>query len=88
MSRRLFIDLDKCIECSECRVRCAAWYRTKDNESAVLTLRELAAFGVKRAYEAGPGNVLAGLAKRTAPELEVFSLAARKDTERFVAPCA
>jgi len=46
MSRRLFIDLDKCIECSECRVRCAAWYRTKDNESAVLTLRELAAFAV------------------------------------------
>lgn len=46
MSRRLFIDLDKCDGCPECTVKCAAYYRAAEKDNAVLTLRELAAFAV------------------------------------------
>jgi [acyl-carrier-protein] S-malonyltransferase len=50
------------------------------------TVETLRASGVTRAVEAGPGRVLAGLVKRTAPACAVESLATYAAAERFAAP--
>jgi [acyl-carrier-protein] S-malonyltransferase len=45
----------------------------------VETIRRMAADGVTHIVECGPGRVLAGLAKRIAPEVETLGLAERAD---------
>jgi len=50
------------------------------------TMEALAASGVTRAVEVGPGRVLAGLARRAAPSLQVFSLGTCKDVEAWEGP--
>jgi [acyl-carrier-protein] S-malonyltransferase len=50
------------------------------------TVRTLGASGVTRAVEAGPGSVLAGLARRTLPELPVTSIGTYAEVERWQ-PC-
>jgi [acyl-carrier-protein] S-malonyltransferase len=41
----------------------------------VETIEQLAAHGVTHVVECGPGKVLAGLAKRIKPELQVLNIA-------------
>jgi [acyl-carrier-protein] S-malonyltransferase len=41
----------------------------------VETIEQLAANGVTHVVECGPGKVLAGLAKRIKPELQVLNIA-------------
>ena len=49
------------------------------------TVEYLSASGMTRAVEAGPGRVLAALAKRTVRDLEVTPIATQAEAEQFVA---
>ena len=46
MTRRLVIDLDRCRSCGVCAVSCAYFYRAREGDHGVLTLRERAHFAV------------------------------------------
>ena len=48
------------------------------------TIEALVASGVKKAIEAGPGRVLAGLAKRTARDLVVTPIGTQAEAEQFI----
>jgi len=46
MSKRLFIDLNKCDACDQCSVTCDYFYQPKITEHGILALREMAQFAL------------------------------------------
>lgn len=59
MAKRLYIDLDKCDSCDECKVDCSYMYRAKASEHGVLALREFATFALVCRRCEDPGCVAA-----------------------------
>lgn len=44
--KRLFIDLDKCEQCEECKVECDYFNRVHKGEHGILKIREMATFSL------------------------------------------
>lgn len=46
MTKRLVIDLERCTGCPSCTARCAYFYRARDSDHGIDTLRERASFAL------------------------------------------